>query len=444
MHFQDDHYGHVDTSDFYRHCQNTARVVDPYSALAKLFVLPMETLPGGISRVRFLLVAAHQISEGLTMYSWMSHFLSLLNTPDSELSASLPKLLEPESFQKRLPLPQEDHYPPIRGTRARQRWFWTLTLILRHIRKPLPPAFPNPLRRLIPRPHATPMSPTYDKTLNYNRTPPLNSFACQSILSPSTTARLHRLCREAGVSIGSGCFALCGMVMMELEEARHPYTPAASRKPFIGSFPLNPRQFFNHHAAPDSLMLAFSDGLVLPFLSSDLDPEGRFRLLARSAHRQLRIYQKRLRKEDEAKLGARSPGRVIATNYIAAVERAEAKLPPQLRTGVNPQGAYPANVNFSGATCGVSSVGRTDAMLKQGTYSLDGKEAVEKRFAADFRSLDMGVRVRDDEFLIGIGGSAEHVFVNVSYDANAIDEVRVEEWRRRMEGVLEGGETARL
>lgn len=103
--------------------------------------------------------------------------------------------------------------------------------------------------------------------------------------------------------------------MMEIEEARHPNIPPSERRPFIASFPLNPRAFFGYSGPSDSCMLAFSDGIVLPFLSSGLDIEGRFRLTTRQADRQLRAYQKRLRSTElSVELAPRSVARLIANS----------------------------------------------------------------------------------------------------------------------------------
>jgi hypothetical protein len=122
------------------------------------------------------------------------------------------------------------------------------------------------------------MPPTYSKVLSYRKVPPLNSFNQEASLSPMATNNLRALCRAAGASIGSGCLALVALVMMILEERLHPLVPLSNRRPFVGSFPVNPRPFLAGApttGAEDSLMLAFSDGLTLPFLPSDLPIKGR-------------------------------------------------------------------------------------------------------------------------------------------------------------------------
>jgi hypothetical protein len=181
-------------------------------------------------------------------------------------------------------------------------------------------------------------------------------------------------------------------------------------------------------------MLAFSDGLVLPFLPSDTNFEGRFKILAKSAQHQLKTYQKRFR-DPLQMLDSHSPVRMLARNYLTAVERAESKLPEQFRTGINPQGAYPANVLISSATCGVSSVGSVKHWVASGKYRLDD---TSKDLVADFRGVRRGVRARDDEFLVGSMGDSEGmIHFGVSYDASAIDEERVKRWKERIETAMD-------
>jgi hypothetical protein len=223
--------------------------------------------------------------------------------------------------------------------------------------------------------------------------------------------------------------------MMDIQEARFPDIPLAERQPFIASFPLSPRAFFDYTVPPDSCMLAFSGGIVFPFTSSKLDVEGRFKLAVRQAHRQLSIYQKRVRKPDG--VSPYSPVRLIAENYPFTLTRQEEKLPPHRKTGMkDPQGKYPANITLFAATCGVSSVGPIGHLLKPGTHSLEGSES-EKKFAADFRDVRMGVRARDNEFLIGSLTDSNGLRFAVSYDGNAIDESAVSIWKNKMESLLE-------
>ena len=367
----------------------------------------------------------------------MRDFIHLLNLDVPKLQRRLHSLLKPEGLQSRLPLPQEALYPPITGSPARKRWFWLLTRILRHVRKPLPAGFANPVRRKTTH-RPIPLSPVYGSVLDYTKTPLLNTRPGTVHVHTRNTQRLHRLCREAKVSIGAGCFALVALVMMEMHELRHPDIPLSERSPFISGFPLNPRAFFNHHTEPNSLMLAFSDGIALPFLPSHLDLDGRIRLLARQAHRQLAAYQKRARLTDDDDaiqyMSSRGAGRVLANQYLSSIERSDLLLPPHLRQGINPQGAYPMRPNHSMQTNGVSSVGRAGSVIQQGMYDItDGG----KDFAADFRSITSNVRARDGEFLVGIGGSDVGLWVNASIDASAMDPQLVEQWRTRLEHILD-------
>ena len=436
--FLNDHFEAIDPLDFWTHCQNTARIIDPSTALAKLFILPLELVKNGHSALRFLIVGAHEILDGLTMYTWSRDLVHFLNKPLEELRQELRDLMEPSKIVSRLPLPQEALYPPINGNRAQRRWFWLLTRILRHVRKPLSAGFVNPLRRTRARTAAVSLSSVYSPFLDYSRAPLLNCLPLSGRTSPKATQRLHRLCREANASIGAGSFALAALIMMEMYERREPDVPPAERRPFISGFPLDPRAFFDHRTEPNSLMLAFCDGIALPFLPSDLDLDGRIRLLARQAHRQLAAYQKRSNvKQDDAGLqymSSRGAGRMLANQYILGIERMDSKLPPHLRKGLNPQGAYPMRPNRTMQTCGVSSVGRRDAVIKQGIYDLDDDT---KDFVVDYRGVHASVRPRDGEFLVGCGGSDDGLWVNASIDGNAMDPALVAQWRMRFETVLE-------
>jgi hypothetical protein len=427
---------------FYRHAQNTGRVVNANAFLAKLFVFPTDDIAGSHTSLRFLFVKGHQITDGLTNFTWLSHFVRLLNTPLAILEDAAKSLSSQTSIQARLPLPQEDLYPRISGSKAKKRWFWLLTLVLRHVKKPMPAAFPNPLRRRTTfLKEAIAMPPTFKSHLNYNVKPPLNTFSCMAKVPRNATQRLHRWCREVGTSIGAGAFVLVAMVMMSLHEDLHPEESPESRRPFIGSFPINPRPFFKHHEAPNSMMLAFSDGVVLPFLPSSHDLETRFKVLVRQAHRQLGLYQKRAKAEEVdsiAYMGSRGAGRVIAMNYVGAMERLRSKLPEELRHTLGshgPQGELTAAQNGSMATCGVSSVGRSG--WRQGEFDVDGELGEgEDAFVADYRSSKQNVRARDGEFLVGVWGDDDGIAANVSYDGNAIDEDMVREWQTRMENLL--------
>ncbi|KAK5127190.1 hypothetical protein LTR85_008551 [Meristemomyces frigidus] len=413
--FLDDHYETVDTQDFWLHSQNVARVVEPTQALAKLFVLPLE--PRGSDNrhfnLRFFLIGSHQIWDGLTTFVWLRDLVHNLNKSEDALKAQLATLLDKKTLPDRLPLPQEALYPPISGSR-----------------------FANPLLRrsaalLGP---VAPPSPTYAAVLCYSKTPPLSSAPVFAKVSPRNTQRLHRLCREAKASIGAGCFALAALVMMEIHEALTPGIPLSERKPFVSLY----GAFFSHHNDPDSLMLAFSDGIALPFLSAELDLDGRIRLLARQAHRQLASYQKRSQPAEKAAelqyMSSRGAGRVLANQYISSVERSNALLPEQLRKNINPQGEYPMRPNMTTQTCGVSSVGRRDAFIKQGMYDLNDNA---KDLVADFRDTAASVRPREGEFLVGIGSTDDGLGVSVSVDGSSMDPALVSQWKDRLEHVLD-------
>lgn len=440
--FLDDHYSSVDAGQLYFHAQNVARTFDAGKSLVKAMVLPLEKSGHATYSLRFLFVIAHQISDGLTNANWTNDFKHLLNKRTDELQSAVPVLIT--TLHERLPSSQEDLYPPISGSRARQRWFWAITLVLRHVQKPLPPAFQNPLRYPnAPIKAVVPEVRTFDKVLDYSKVPPLNAGTVMAHIGRDGTRRLHRVCRQVGCSIGAGSFVLAGIVMMEIYEKRFLDVPLHERRAFIGSFPINPRPFFNHTAKPDSLMLAFSDGVVLPFLSSDLDLDGRIRLLVRSAQRQLSRYQKRRRNDRDINMleymGPRGAGRVVPMNYLDVIERANIKLPGHLHEEFQYQKTLPKQANPTMATCGVSSVGKSDPGMTPGqidlTKSLAGEEDA---LIADIQSTRQNVRPRDGEFLIGIWGSDDSVDASVSYDSCAIDPAWAQVWKEKMETILDG------
>lgn len=243
------------------------------------------------------------------------------------------------------------------------------------------------------------------------------------------------------------------MAMMSLEEKLHPSIDLDYRLPFIGSFPVNPRPFLtsNTTGSEDNCMLAFSDGVVLPFLPADLSFTGRFKLLGRLAHRQLRQYQKRqVSGAEEVHMGSRSPSQLLPMLFCGTLERLEGRHEGDERAGVDVQGKYPAGTAGGLATCGVSSVGDVSGVFaavgvgggvpaatgaKDGDVHVDG----DKDLIATFESMNACVRPRDGEFLVGaIGDSRRDEFMfNVSFDATAIDDARVSEWKGLMEGILD-------
>ncbi|ETS86869.1 hypothetical protein PFICI_00697 [Pestalotiopsis fici W106-1] len=437
VHVKDRRGRPVNDDEFYHHVVNTARVVDPNGSLSKLFVLPPKLSISGHVVLRFFFVVAHSVTDGLTMRVWLESFLRLINSPLHDLQTAVESLGTTVATKPRLPLAQEDLYPQISGSLARRRWFWCLSRVLRHVRRSLPAAFPNPLRRDQPFPDSRLYPPVYSDVLDYSSKPPLNTFYVRATVNSKARDRLVSICRQVGASVGAGGFALVALVMMILNERRNP----GDQRPFMTGFPLNPRPFFNHMDPPDSMMLAFSDGIVLPFLPSHLDLEGRFRILVRHAQRQLSSFQKRARPEDTRDplwyVGSRGPGRVIAINYLATVEKEQAKLPVERRNAVNgPQGSLEARPNESSQTCGVSSVGRTTQ--KPGMYDLKkpiGKN--EDDFVADWFDARSSVRVRDDEFLCGVTGHDDGLELGVSVDGNAIDEKRADEWKHLIETIFD-------
>jgi hypothetical protein len=445
----EDAYDEVDEKELYRHAYNVTRIVEPAKCLSKLHVLPLRKLPNGTYELRLLIVIAHQISDGLSAYNWFSHFLRIVNQPSQNILAEIESVCTSEKIKKVLPAAQEDLYPPIAGNRARQRWFWALIRVLRHVKKGgLPPTFTNPLWREKRLDEPLRLEPKFDRFFDYSPStrPPMSCGHVSASLSAAASARLISLCRSANVSIGAGCFALAGLGMMSIHEKR---SPSDSHPPFTASFPLNPRGFFVNPPPADSCMLAFSEGIVMPFLSSDLPVEGRFKLTAKHANRELRVYQKRLKGKGKTGtagiLDKHSPGRLLATGYVTQIERVEAKLPPERRSPSfqNPQGSLAPSTAGYGATCGVSSIGPLATFFKRGTYDL--KNLGDKDFAADFRDVNIGVRARENEFLVGSSTSAEGIIgFGVSYDLNAISAEAAEVWKETMEGMLEVREVAKL
>ncbi|KAJ4372300.1 hypothetical protein N0V83_004074 [Neocucurbitaria cava] len=442
-----------DEKELYRHALNVGRIIEPEKCMSKMHVLPLKKRPDGKTyELRFLIIMAHQISDGLSAYNWFSHFIRILNSPLSDIEAAISTSIAQEQIRKILPPAQEDLYPPIAGNKARQRWFWAIIRVLRHVKKPLPPTFVNPLCREEQQRLEKPVvafEPKSSKLFDYSEAvrPPMNSGHVTASLSPTASQRLIHLCRSANVSIGAGCFALAGLSMMEIHESRYPDMPPASRPAFAASFPLNPRAFFANPPAADSCMLAFSEGIIMPFLPRSLPIEGRFRLVAKHANRELRVYQKRLKgNKGEALipgLDKHSPGRLLATGYLAQIERANSKLPMEKQVDTSPQGALAPSISPYGATCGVSSVGSTAAFFKRGTYDLSNMEGED--LVVDFLDLKMGVRARDNEFLVGSSTNAQGIVgFGVSYDASAISEEAATMWKGKIEGLLEKSGAARL
>ncbi|KAL5121335.1 hypothetical protein ACEQ8H_000803 [Pleosporales sp. CAS-2024a] len=441
----------IDDLDLKHHALNVGRIIQPSQCLSKLHVLPlMRSAKGGSTyTLRFLIVIAHQISDGLAAYNWFSDFLSILNTPLSAMYSQIATAIQVSELQARLPCAQEDLYPRITGSRARQRWFWAIMRVLRHhVQHTMPRTFANPLRRAKRLTGAIPLPPRYASVFDYTPSvlPPMSTAHIAATLSLAASARLMALCRSIHVSIGAGCFALVALSMMTMHAERDPHGTTAPFPPAMGaSFPLNPRPFLASNPPADSCMLAFSEGIVMPFLPLSLPIEARFRLVAKHANRELRVYQKRAR-EKHTGLGdfdKYSPARLLAAGYMAQIERAEDKLPEtKKKGGSTPQGILSANKAKYEATCGVSSVGSLKAYFRPGEHDL-GDET--KDFVADYRGLNMGVRARENEFLIGSSTDPNgHVGFKVSYDENAISQEVAQKWADTICGLLEPGKAARL
>ena len=262
--------------------------------------------------------AANNFATGMSANATNAEFIDLLNEPEDVLLDSLKSCCSVEYLKSVLPPAQEALYPPLRGNSARQRWHWAIARVLRHKRKAPLDAFKNPLKREVPMAEPKQMPPKFTGVLNYESPiPPINTYVGFVTLQSDTTSRIVRLCREAKVSVGSGLFALVGLAQMTLHERLHALEPSGEHPAFVASFPLNIRPFLNYNKPPDSIILGFSEGLSLPFLPNHLPAEGRFKLLARQAHRQLKVYQKGVRStKDEALLGSRSPAQVIPSLYL--------------------------------------------------------------------------------------------------------------------------------
>lgn len=108
-----------------------------------------------------------------------------------------------------------------------------------------------------------------------------------------------------------------------------------------------------------------------------------------------------------------------------------------LKEALNVQGAYPARQNPTMQTCGVSSVGLRDRLIKSEVYDTKEGGKGEKDFVVDFRDLLANVRAREGEFLVGAGGTGGELFFAVSVDVCSLDVGRVEQWRERMLCVLD-------
>ncbi|KAI3328071.1 hypothetical protein HD806DRAFT_349395 [Xylariaceae sp. AK1471] len=430
--------GEIDLDEFQVHAKNVARLVKPSETLARGLVFPIESKGSTRKTLRIMFAMAHEILDGLSLMNWIPHFIRILNMPPKKILQRIEKAILPDSIRATLPPAQEDLYAPVASTKARTRWFWAITIVLRHVKKPMPTAFPNPLRRDAPLLESKAFPPKYPNLLDYSQKPPLNTFAKRLSLSPAASQRLYRLCREAKATIGAGGFVLVAMVMMAIHEARYPDEPDDARRPFVGSFPLNIRPFIGAKIF-DNAMMGFCEGIVLPFLPSHLDLEGRFRLLVRQASRQLSAYQKRERPQSftdaEAYMGIRGAGRLIASNYIDGIERLRDILPAHLKDAIPPpQGEYEVpDWSVSRATCGISSVGLVDWSPAKFDLNADPGDGV----IASIEHLQSGPRVRDNEFLVATMSEDGVIHAGASFDGNFIDENNAPGWAEKMISFLE-------
>ena len=493
--FLEDHYSDVQYPNFYHHMLNSGRVIDPLKSLSRLFVLPIDA-SGQTRQLRLVFVMGHQIADGMSLFRAMAHFTSLMNLSVARLHHRLDLLCSRTPKLHLIPA-QESLYPRPPGSLARQRWFWAICRIIRHTRRVTQPAFANPLQRIEPLMSSPRFNtPAYPDVLSYNYFPPVETRILSFNLSTAASRNIQRHCSDIGVTVGAGLFALTAISMMIFHERRRPPDPNNTAQPlsFVGGFPLNIRPFLTMDTTgiEDSLVLGFSDGISLPHLPISLPLIPRFRILARLAHRQLRQYQKRKPAPSSASspvsqsdsttqttaINSQSPHLLIPLLYLSTLERFNLRLPPDRQVPwLNIQGAYPAAVSATGATCGISSVGDRQAklfaaLLAQTTEDEDGDSAVKDTSqttvpetlaspesqpptppshhpspptpspspAFRYKSLTSVVRARDNEFLIGTGGSKDSLGFGVSYDANAIDPVLAAEWVEVVKNMFEEGE----
>ncbi|KAF2754085.1 hypothetical protein EJ05DRAFT_469179 [Pseudovirgaria hyperparasitica] len=402
----------LDLTDFLLHASNTGRLLNSKVSLSKLFVASPERLSQDKCNMKFAFAMGHEITDGMSAYNWLSHFIRLLNTSEQILLENVDKFRTQEQIKSRLPPAQEDLYLEIPGNKARQLWFWAILRVLRHVRKPLPACFVNPLRKETR--SSQDFEPKYQDILDYSRDrkPPNNSGYVLVVLSKLATDHIKAITRESGGTIGAACFALVALSMMELEEERHPDVRPADRKPMIMSFPMNPKPYFGYTKQSESCMLSFGDNFLLPFLPSDLERTGRFRLLLKQCQIKLSLYQKRIRSPSgKLSLAAYSPSRLLA--------------------------------NASLATNGVSNVGSTRQFFEDVAHQ-PAKEA-SNDLNARLTFTRGGVRARDGEFLVGSSTDVTGLLsFGVSYDASWISDGCVAEWKKKMESLLLPEVTSRL
>lgn len=441
---------------FYHHLLNSARCIDPRHALSHLFVFPSRRDgPRFGWSTSYIFVHSHSITDGLTMFAWSAHFTTLFTASARRRVHDFIFHFPLASLHLHLHAAQEFLYPPVHPAHpARARWAWAITRVLRHLPKSLLEPFPNPTRR----PAADPapsrsLPPTYAPALSYARAPPIHTATARVNLSPRATARLKRLCREMDVSVGAGCFALLALTSMRLLELFSAADPSASTpRPFVTGFPLDFRSFLPVSVPFDGVTLGFSWGHVLPFLPSSLPMEPRFRLLARRANRQLGVYQKGARGQAvPPTLGAKSRAQAVRMLYLATVERGHARLPDAVRAARQqagwsmPQGALPASGVTGAHTHGISNLGSLERLWRmlqaRGEVEEDWEQpAGDDEPEVEMQEYEWSVRAREGEFLVGVAEWKGRMTFCASYDAGAMDEGRVDEWKRVLGRMLESDE----
>jgi hypothetical protein len=504
-----------------RALSNSRRLIQERKSLSKLFVFfdeHREEEDDGygnddddtpvVVTARLALVSAHCTTDGVTTSSnWVPDLLHLLNAPGTAMLEDLfLKNASAKMMRARLPPAQEDLYLPVRGSAARQRWFWAIARVMGWCRRGTPTGFVNPLkwkggvtreqmlhRIWLSTDQAQYFAPwgesDFGEGQRVTREPTTSTGRTMAQLSPEATKELVAIARSVGATVGAACFALIALSMMDLSMEMFGGANAYDHglrnvQPWVGSFPINARPYirFPAHASPDSCMLAFSDGLALPFLPPAAGSvEQRLRLLCASATRQLRkVKESKIDAGDsaaESKEDARkrrvAAQLTMAWNYIDTVDRIEQRLPEERWTVGNMAAVAEALTGKPPkprkATCGVSSLGNLEKVLdgelflrkrpkgeetengvpvntsprngKSSSRSGNGAApkiatAAEPPIDAHFREIRLGVRAREGEFLVLCWGLGGRLHFEASYDAGQIDEVHAERWRLCMERML--------
>ena len=158
------------------------------------------------------------------------------------------------------------------------------------------------------------------------------------------------------------------------------------------------------------------------------------------------MYQKRIQSPSEKlSLAAYSPSRLLASGYIAQLDRGRDMKRPDgsRRSQFNPQGDYPSSRDASVATNGVSNVGSLSHFFDENAHFVLEKDK-SMDLDARWKTSRSGVRARQGEFLVGTMTLGDGLIFNVSYDASIMDEHRVNKWKNKMETMLSPSTGARL